>query len=196
MVNYTHEALQQLNLIEDFGDQIPNEYGFIICEEDDILDPWVNEKKLNEGIDAVNWGKIYPCSVIYAESSVQHETEKTKRRPIVVAYKSGTNEKPQVIGMQITTVPSGDGFRSKFRYKMEDWREIGLRQQSYINYDHFVTNVNDDIRTTNNATITKKDALGLLSCIERDYSDLIKYGYASNFDKELLDDFISYLKSL
>ena len=71
-MNYTHEALEELKLLEDFGDQVPNEHGFIVLEEDDILDPWVNEKKLNEGIDAVNWGKIYPCSVIYAESSVQH----------------------------------------------------------------------------------------------------------------------------
>ena len=196
MTNNISEALKQLNLFEDFGDQIPNENGFIILDEDDVLDPWVNEKSLQEGVDSVDWSSVVPCNILYAETSVQHDFENPKRRPLVVAYKSGSADSPTVVGMQITTNAGNDTFRSKFRYKIEDWREIGLRKPSYINYDHFVKNVTDDIRVTNNATITKRDAKVLLSCIENDYDDLFRLGYSSSFDKELLDDFISYLKEI
>lgn len=196
MSNDINEALKQLNLLEDFGDEVPNEYGFIVLDEDDILDPWANEKRLNGGLDVVDWSSIAPCNILYAETSVQHDFERTKRRPLIVAYKSGSAESPMVIGMQITKSQGGGSFRSKFRYKMEDWRDVGLRVQSYINYDHFVRNVTDDVRVTDNAAITRRDAKGLLSCIEKDYDDLVKFGYVSTFDKELLDDFISYLKEI
>ena len=170
--------------------------GWIINEEDDILDPFINEKKLNEGISAADWSSIIPCDILYCETSVQHDWESNKRRPLIVMYKSGTSESPSVYGMQITTTPPSTGFRSKFKYKLQDWRQVGLRAESYINYDHLVHNVTDDVRKTNNATITKRDAKGLLGDIKKNYSDLVRSGYSNSVDRELLDDFISYLETI
>ena len=102
-------------------DEQPNECGWIITEEDDILDPWCNGKKLQEGLDVVDWSTITPCDILYCETSVQHTWEETKRRPILVLYKSGMVDSPKVYGMKITTVPIGDGYRSKFKYELKDW---------------------------------------------------------------------------
>ena len=170
--------------------------GWSVVDEDDILDPWVNSKKLNEGISAVDWSSTTPCDILYCETSVQHDWESFKRRPLIVTHKSGSAESPTVYGMQITTVPPSGGFRTKFKYKLQDWRQIGLRAQSYINYDHLVSNVTDDVRKTNNATITRRDAKGLLEDIKTNYNDLVRLGYSSSRDKELLDDFINYLESI
>lgn len=177
-------------------DEQPNECGWIITQEDDILDPWCNGKKLQEGLDVVDWSNITPCDILYCETSVQHDWEEPKRRPILVLYKSGTIESPTIYGMQITTIPTGAGYRSKFKYELQDWHTMGLRKKSYINYDHLVRNETNDIRNTNNARITRKDTKGLLECLERDYQDLIRLGYKSTYDRELLDDFIYYLNNL
>ena len=192
MESTIRDALDELNKLE----ENVNEYGWIISDEDDILDPWRNEKKLQEGMNVVDWSSIIPCDILYCETSVQHNWEDTKRRPILVLYKSGTANSPTVYGLQITTVPIGTGYRSRFKYELKDWREIGLRKQSYINYDHIVKNETDDVRKTNNARITKRDAKDLLECIERDYDDLIVLGYKSTHDRELLDDFIEYLRKI
>ena len=170
--------------------------GWEIVEEDDILDPFINSKKLNEGVDAVDWSNVVPCDIIYCETSVQHDWESYKRRPLLVMYKSGSHNSPTVYGMQVTTVPPSVGFRTKFRYQLKDWRQIGLRAQSYINYDHIVSNVTDDVRKTSDAKITSRDAKGLLLDIKRNYNDLIRLGYSSSRDKELLDDFMAYLETV
>lgn len=184
---------EYLKKLEDID--ICNE-GWEVVDEDDILDPFINDKKLNEGMSSVDWTSVIPCDIVYCETSVQHDWESFKRRPLLVMYKSGSSDSPNVFGMQITTVPPSGGFRTKFRYKMQDWRKIGLRAQSYINYDHIVRNETDDVRKTNNATITREDARGLLRDISYNYNDLIRLGYSNSRDKELLDDFISYLKTV
>ena len=153
------EYLKKLEEIDRYNE------GWEVVDEDDILDPFTNSKKLNEGISAVDWSNVVPCDILYCETSVQHEGENFKRRPLLVMYKSGSADSPNVYGMQITTVPPSTGFRSKFKYELKDWRQIGLRAKSYINYDHIVKNVTDDVRKTNNATITKRDAEGLLEDI-------------------------------
>lgn len=190
--NTIRQALEELEELEDNV----NEYGWIITDEDDCLDPWRNEKKLKEGLDVVDWSSVIPCDILYCETSVQHDWEELKRRPVLVLYKSGTIDSPKVYGLQVTSTPKGNGYRSKFKYELKDWREIGLRKPSYINYDHIVKNETNDIRNTNNARITKRDAKGLLECIEKDYEDLIRLGYKSTYDKELLDDFIDYLRAI
>jgi hypothetical protein len=189
------EALEELNKL-DCKDHTLHENDWIISDEDNILDPWRNEKRLQEGLDVVDWTSIAPCDILYCATEVQHSNEIPKRRPMVALFKSGSADNPTVTGMQITTIPPGEGFRSKFKYKLRDWAQIGLVKQSYINYDHLVKNINDDIRNTNHMRITIKDAKGLLSCLERDYSDLIKYGYSSTYSKELLDTFITTLRSI
>lgn len=189
------EALDELDKL-DSKDNTLNENGWIISDDDDILDPWRNEHRLQEGLNVVDWTSVTPCDILYCATEVQHQGEFPKRRPMVVLFKSGGVNNPTVIGMQVTTVPPGDGFRSKFKYKLQDWAQIGLVKQSYINYDHLVKNINDDIRNTNNMRITSRDAKGLLGCLERDYEDLIQYGYSSSYNKELLDAFMTTLRSI
>ena len=189
------EALKALNKIS-YEDWVASGHSWTMSEEDDILDPWRNEKKLQEGLNAVDWTNITPCDILYCETEIQHPDETPKRRPLLTLYKSGSADNPTVFGMQITTVPPSGGFRSKFKYKLQDWLQIGLIKQSYINYDHIVKNINDDIKLANHKKITNRDAKGLLSCLERDYDDLIQLGYKSQYDKELLDNFMITLRSI
>lgn len=193
-MNTIQEALKDMR--NDKLEESVSSGGWIINEEDDILDPFINENKLSEGISAVDWSSITPCDILYCETSVQHAWESSKRRPLVVMYKGGTSKSPSVYGMQITTTSPSTGFRSKFKYKLQDWRQIGLRAESYINYDHLVHNVTNDVRKTNNSTITKRDAKGLLGDIKKNYGDLVRLGYSNSVDRELLDDFISYLETI
>ena len=189
------EALEALDKIN-YEEWVASGHDWVVTDDDDVLDPWRNEKKLQEGLDVVDWTDIAPCDILYCETEVQHIGELQKRRPILALYKSGSENSPTVYGMQITSVPPGDGFRSRFKCKLQDWAEIGLIKQSYINYDHIVKNANDDIRKTNHMRITNRDAKGLLECLERDYDDLIQYGYSSLYNKELLDSFMITLKSI
>lgn len=184
------DSLKRLNKLDE------SDHKWEVVDQDDVLDPWVNDKKLHEGISSADWSSIVPCDILYCETSVQHFGESPKRRPLLVIYKSGSNDSPNVYGMQVTTVGPTDGFRAKFRYKLQDWRNIGLRQQSYVNYDHLVQNETDDVRKYAGLSITKRDAKGLLEDIKKNYNDLIRLGYRSSRDKELLDDFINYLESM
>lgn len=183
------EALNKLNEFDD--NEYYNEHGWLITEDDNFLDPWRNEKKLQEGLEVVDWAKVSPCDILYTETEVQHSDESAKRRPLITMYTTGN----EVYGLQITGTAPGTGFRSKFKYPMKDWSKVGLLKQSYINYDHIVKNVSDFV-STGHFKITQRDAKGLLTCLERDYDDLIKRGYSSTYDKELLDDFIEYLKAI
>ena len=193
--NKLQEALEELDKMS-YEEFVSNGHGWIITDEDDILDPWRNEKKLQEGLDVVDWSNVFPCDILYCETEVQHAGEIQKRRPVLTLYKSGSAENPIIYAMQITSTPPNNGFRSKFKYKLQDWAKIGLKKPSYINYDHIVRNANSDIRNTNHMKITNRDVKGLLDCLERDYNDLIELGYKSSYDKELLDDFIMYLKNI
>ena len=191
MSNSIQEVIEELNKLDEDKDR----YALEIIDEDDILDPWRNEDKIREGIEAVDWSSIIPCDILYYESSVQHSGEAKKRRPVLVAYKSVSTDST-VIGMQITTKGPSGGFRNSFRYKLKDWAVVGLRQESYVNYDHFVHNETDDIRKYGDMSITKRDAKGLLEDIKKNYNDLIRLGYSSPKDKEMLDDFIGCLERI
>ena len=90
----------------------------------------------------------------------------------------------------------GGGFRNSFRYKLKDWNVVGLRQESYVNYDHFVKNETEDVDRYGGYSITKRDAKGLLEDIKKNYEYLIKLVYSSPKDKEMLDEFIIYLGNL
>ena len=187
-----NEIKKVLNELNEFDDnEVYNEYGWLITDEDDILDPWRNEKKLQEGLDVVDWTKVSPCDILYAETEVQHNTEIPKRRPLLTLYVNGN----EAFGLQITGTAPGTGFRSRFKYALKDWTKVGLRKPSYINYDHIVKNVTNNV-LTGYLKITQRDAKGLLECLERDYNDLIESGYKSTYDKELLDDFMIYLKHI
>ena len=186
------EMIDELNKLDEDRDR----YSLEIIDEDDILVPWSNEGKIREGIEAVDWSSIVPCDILYYESSVQHTGEVLKRRPVLVAYR-GISSSPLIIhGMQITTKGPGGGFRNSFRYKLKDWNVVGLRQESYVNYDHFVKNETEDVDRYGGYSITKRDAKGLLEDIKKNYEHLIRFGYSSPKDKEMLDDFIYYLEHI
>ena len=190
--NNVREMIDELNKLDEDNDR----YAWEIIDEDDILDPWRNEKKIQEGIEAVDWSSIVPCDIVFCDTSVQHFGEVPKRRPLLVAYRSASEHSPIVYGMQITSKGPGDGFRNSLRYKLQDWKVIGLRRESYVNYDHFVHNESDDVRKYGGVSITSRDAKGLLEDIKKNYEHLIKLGYNSPKDKEMLDDFISYLEHI
>lgn len=186
------DTLNELDTLDEGRDR----YAWEIVDEDDILDPWRNEKKIQEGVEAVDWSSIVPGNILFCETSVQHFGEESKRRPLLVAYKGASKDSPIVYGMQITSKGPYGGFRNSFRYKLQDWQTIGLKKESYINYDHFVHNETDDIRKYGDVTITKRDVKGLLVEIKKNYNDLIRLGYNSPKDKEMLDEFIVYLGNL
>ena len=192
----TKKSVQEaLNEFERLEENV-NEYGWIVDDQDDCLDPWNNQQDLEEGISQQDWSSITPCDIVFCNPEVQHRGETPKRRPVVVVYKSSAYKSPILYGMQVTTVAPGNSFRSKFKSEIKDWNLIGLNKPSYINYDHLVRNLDDDIRTRGQAWLTKRDAKTLLSNIERDYDDLILYGYSMPQDKRLLDGFIEYLRKI
>ena len=190
--NTVRQALEELEELEDNV----NEYGWIITDEDNCLDPWFGEDKeddqaLNESI-----GILSPCDIVFCSSEVQHVGEKPKRRPVVVVCQTGASSSTLFYGMQITSTPPGNSFRNKFKSEIKDWKLVGLKNQSYVNYDHFVRNLDDDIRTNGRAWLTKRDSKELLKNIEKDYDDLIRLGYSMQQDRNLLDRFIEYLRKI
>lgn len=190
--NFIAEALKKLDVIDDSAER----YAWIIDDADDVLDPSEHLKDLKEGISFDMWNSLMPCDVVYCKTSVQHSGETAKRRPMLFLYKTGSADSPLVYGMQITTVGPSGGYRTKFRYALQDWKSVGLAAPSYINYDHLIRNVDDDVSVYTRAWLTTRDAKGLLHDIETNYSDLIRLGYATPQDKQLLDNFIRYLKIL
>ena len=43
-----------------------------VVEQDNILDPWVNQKKLDEGMSSVDWSSVSPCDILYCATSIQN----------------------------------------------------------------------------------------------------------------------------
>jgi len=174
--------------------------GWEISDEDDSLCVSINT--LNEFLSREQVDGIQPLDVIYCSAEVQHQGEEEKRRPMLAVVSTGSYEHPVIRGMQITHVaPKPDKYRTQFRYELKDWEKMGLNEKCYVNYDHLVDNMTDDINfgSANNQerrepmSLTNRDARALGEELLENYSELLRLGYRTDKDRRILDYFMKYI---
>lgn len=186
-------------MMKRLNEQLGESGGWEICDADDVLDPMWDSTQLNESLSEEELKSIKPCDIVFCMATNNDDWRFYKKRPLLVAFSGSLNTTPILYGFPVTTVPSDPAKpHTKFRYALKDWAEVGLAKQSYINYDHFVRNLDDDINFGNKGHfgITKRDAKGLAYALEMSYQDLVALSYKTPEQQKLLDDFINTLEAL
>lgn len=186
-------------MLKRLDEQFDENYGWEMSDQDDVLDPLWDPDRLTESLSEEDIKSIKPCDIIYCMASTENDWKFYKTRPMLVVFTGNVSSIPVFYGFQLTTVdPDPEKPKTKFRYAVKDWAEVGLHRPSYINYEHFVRNINNDVSLAENGHfgITKRDVKGLAHAIEMNYMDLLACSYTTPDKQKLLDDCISMLEAI